>query len=335
LIEYGYNATDLKDVTRKTLDGTTLSSHHYLSHDLSGNLLTARAVNGDGIQYTVDNLSRKTAIATPAFAQEILKFDPVGNIRQMRIQQAPVSYDYDDLYQLISESGPFAHNYLYDTLFNRLQKDAEAYEINALNQVTSHLEYNLNGNPIRQGKSTYIYDALDRLIKIETSTLTQTFQYDSLHRCLSKTTNQQTQYFLYDGQKEIGSLDENLAIQELRILGHTPHAEIGAAIAIELQGKVFAPIHDLQGNVAALVPVDGDSPTQYRYSAFGEEQIDGPVLSPWRFSSKRSDASTNLVYYGRRFYMPLLGRWLTPDPAGFTDGMNLYAFVHNDPLTHF
>ena len=33
--------------------------------------------------------------------------------------------------------------------------------------------------------------------------------------------------------------------------------------------------------------------------------------------------------------MPVYGRWLTPDPAGVTDGMNLYAFVHNDPLTHF
>jgi RHS repeat-associated protein len=335
LIEYGYNATDLKEVSRKTLDSTTLYSHNHLSHDLSGNLLTARAINGDSVEYSVDTLSRKTAIATPAFAQEILKFDPVGNIRQMKIQQESITYDYDDLYQLTSESGPFAHNYLYDTLYNRLQKDAEAYEINALNQVTSHLEYNLNGTPIRQDDTIYTYDALDRLIKIETPILTQTFQYDSFHRCVSKTTNQQTQYFLYDGQKEIGSLDENLAIQELRILGHTPHAEIGGAIAVELQGKVFAPIHDLHGNIAALLPVDGTSPTYYRYSAFGEEQIDGPVLSPWRFSSKRSDASTNLVYYGRRFYMPLLGRWLTPDPAGFTDGMNLYAFVHNDPLTHF
>ena len=42
-----------------------------------------------------------------------------------------------------------------------------------------------------------------------------------------------------------------------------------------------------------------------------------------------------MVYFGRRFYSPEFGRWLTPDPAGFTDGMNLYAFVHNDPLTHF
>ena len=65
--------------------------------------------------------------------------------------------------------------------------------------------------------------------------------------------------------------------------------------------------------------------------AFGEEVFSGK--SPWRFSSKRVDNS-GLVYYGRRYYQPHLGRWLTPDPAGFTDGMNLYAFVHNDPLTH-
>jgi hypothetical protein len=33
--------------------------------------------------------------------------------------------------------------------------------------------------------------------------------------------------------------------------------------------------------------------------------------------------------------MPGFGRWLTPDPAGFTDGMNLYAYVLNNPLKSF
>jgi RHS repeat-associated protein len=121
----------------------------------------------------------------------------------------------------------------------------------------------------------------------------------------------------------------------LRILGSTPEAERGAAIAVELGEKVFAPLHDLQGNLTALIPIDGTTPSFYRYSTFGEEKIYGAMLSPWRFSSKRSDAETKLVYYGRRFYMPDLGRWLTPDPAGFTDGMNLYDFVHNEPLLHF
>ena len=259
-----------------------------------------------------------------------------GNIRKMKIGPDEISYTYDDLYQLTSESGLFAHSYAYDSLYNRIQKDEEHYEINALNQVPSHLEYDPNGNTTHRDDIVYTYDALDRLIRIETPAFTQIFSYDYLHRCLSKTTNQQTQFFLYDGMNEIGSFDASLEPLELRILGNAPHAEIGAAIAIELQGKTFAPIHDLQGNVAVLLPLESqDDPTFFRYSAYGEEIITGPAQNPWRFCSKRSDAMTHLVNFGRRYYLPDLGRWMTPDPAGFTDGMNLYAYVQNDPLTSF
>ena len=273
------------------------------------------------------------------FTQEAVQFDPVGNISRMRTQNDESVYSYDKLYQLTSESGLFAHEYANDSLYNRLQKDQEHIQVNDLNEDVSHFEYNKNGNPVRQGNTRYTYDALDRLIRIESPQQHQDLTYDSLHRCLSKTTVhngvQETRYFLYDGQNEIGSFDERLNIQELRILGAAPHAEIGAAIAVEVQGKAYAPIHDLPGNIAALAPLDHGPASIYRYSAFGEEKIDGSILCPWHFSSKRSDASTGLIYYGRRYYMPAYGRWLTPDPAGFTDGMNLYAFVHNDPLTHY
>jgi uncharacterized protein RhaS with RHS repeats len=35
------------------------------------------------------------------------------------------------------------------------------------------------------------------------------------------------------------------------------------------------------------------------------------------------------------FYKPSLGRWLTPDPLSFEDGPNLYAYLKNNPFTHF
>jgi len=72
----------------------------------------------------------------------------------------------------------------------------------------------------------------------------------------------------------------------------------------------------------------------YRYSSFGEENSTGTLASPWRFSSKRFDPETGLIYFGRRYYSPQLGIWITPDPAGYTDGINRYAFVHNNPLSH-
>ncbi|ADI37551.1 RHS repeat-associated core domain-containing protein [Waddlia chondrophila] len=34
----------------------------------------------------------------------------------------------------------------------------------------------------------------------------------------------------------------------------------------------------------------------------------------------------------KRVYDPAIGQWLTPDPLGFADGPNLYAYVHSNPL---
>ena len=51
-----------------------------------------------------------------------------------------------------------------------------------------------------------------------------------------------------------------------------------------------------------------------------------------RYSGKERDA-TGLYYYGYRYYQPWLGRWLSADPAGTVDGLNLYAMVRNNPMT--
>ena len=50
-----------------------------------------------------------------------------------------------------------------------------------------------------------------------------------------------------------------------------------------------------------------------------------------RYSGKERDA-TGLYYYGFRYYMPWLQRWLNPDPSGGVDGLNLYQMVRNSPI---
>ncbi|MEB3359019.1 MAG: SpvB/TcaC N-terminal domain-containing protein [Synechococcales bacterium] len=54
----------------------------------------------------------------------------------------------------------------------------------------------------------------------------------------------------------------------------------------------------------------------------------------YRYSGRERDASTQLYYYGDRYYAPWMGRWLSPDPAGAVDGANLYAFVKGNPVRY-
>lgn len=51
-----------------------------------------------------------------------------------------------------------------------------------------------------------------------------------------------------------------------------------------------------------------------------------------RYSGKERDV-TGLYYFGYRYYQPWAGRWLSSDPAGTVDGMNLFRMVRNNPIT--
>jgi RHS repeat-associated protein len=59
----------------------------------------------------------------------------------------------------------------------------------------------------------------------------------------------------------------------------------------------------------------------------------GPMAKgdPLRFSTKYQDHETDLVYYGYRYYNASTGRWLSRDSIEEAGGLNLFAFVENDP----
>ena len=51
-----------------------------------------------------------------------------------------------------------------------------------------------------------------------------------------------------------------------------------------------------------------------------------------RYSGKEMDVS-GLYHYGARYYAPWLQHWISPDPAGSVDGLNLFVMVKNNPIT--
>lgn len=52
----------------------------------------------------------------------------------------------------------------------------------------------------------------------------------------------------------------------------------------------------------------------------------------YRYTGMERDEETGLEYHSARYYLPWLGRWLSSDPIGIGDGVNVYAYVANNPI---
>jgi RHS repeat-associated protein len=54
----------------------------------------------------------------------------------------------------------------------------------------------------------------------------------------------------------------------------------------------------------------------------------------FQFTGRENDGVSNLYYYRARYYSAQLGRFISEDPIGLAGGMNLYGYVHGDPISN-
>jgi RHS repeat-associated protein len=98
-------------------------------------------------------------------------------------------------------------------------------------------------------------------------------------------------------------------------------------------------VPDIQGSITATLD-SGGTLTRIAYGAFGESASAVASGAGPRYTARRLDPETatagaqpsGLYYYRARTYSPTWGRFLQPDPIGTAGGINLYAYVNNDPL---
>jgi len=98
-------------------------------------------------------------------------------------------------------------------------------------------------------------------------------------------------------------------------------------------------LDDHLGSCTLELDSDGEVISQERYHPFGTTawfagrgEVEASRKTV-RYSGKERDA-TGLYYYGFRYYVAWLQRWLNPDPAGDIDGFNLYSMVMGNPIKY-
>ena len=331
-IGYTYQGCCMEGVSRFNSNGDFLYEHKYTEYDLEKHVTQEQLIGNLGTITTHRDILQRPYQMNSLFHCQTLEYNEISLVTENKNSLTKnANYSYDALNQLTQEEDV---SYQFDSLGN-----PKEYEINDLNQIVSTpteiFSYDPNGNMTKRGSVEYVYDALQRLREILYENGKRvTFTYDPISRLSSKEiwegqTLEGKKFYLYDKEYEIGSMNENGEISELKVLGLGIKGDIGGAIAIELQGEVFAPIHDLQGNIISIVNTSSEVVEKYEYNAFGEEKsLD--YINPWRFASKRVEEG--LVFFGFRFYDPGLKRWISPDPLGFAESRNVYLYVLNNPI---
>ena len=256
------------------------------------------------------------------------------------------TFGYDPLDRPTSASHPLLGTpqaFAYDPVGNRTTGGSV---VNAGNQLTADANYTYqyddNGNLTRKtflatgNYSQYTYDAENRLTKVEefvagnpTAFATSTYRYDGLGRRIEKVGNGQTKRFVYDGEDILLEYDGANVLQAR----YTHGPGIDEPIAVTKGGSTFFYHQDGSGTVTELTDSAGAVAKSYVYDAFGNilDQA-GVVETPYSYVGREFDQETGLYYFRTRYYDPRIGRFLRKDPIGLIGGVNLYAYVGNNPL---
>ncbi|MBT0367033.1 RHS repeat protein [Morganella morganii subsp. morganii] len=170
----------------------------------------------------------------------------------------------------------------------------------------------------------------------------ESYRYDAGSQRILKTTVQetgsrtQTQQVIYLPGLELHSGKENYQVICAGVAGRAQvrllHWQDG-----KKDHQRFS-YDNLIGSSGLETDGDGNLLSQEEYYPFGGTAVlvadadSGIDYKTHRYSGKERDA-TGLYYYGYRYYQPWAGRWLSSDPAGTVDGLNLYSMVRNNPVS--
>jgi RHS repeat-associated protein len=231
--------------------------------------------------------------------------------------------------------------------------------------TSENFTFDEDGNRESSALWNYGWNGRNQLVRARTKTWDSapqgwdvSFDYDAEGRRFKKTATryedgepveQKVIYFVWDGWDLLYERHEdiqgNLLLDRRYVWG--PDNADGAAggaggllLIREKRGTIvndYYPLFDGTGHVTGLADSAGSLAAEYWYGPFGElleakgEMADA---NPFRYATKYYDNETGLCYFGHRYYDPVSGQFLSREPLGESESLNLYSYAGNDPVNH-
>ncbi len=251
-------------------------------------------------------------------------------------------FTYDAAGNLTRKSSPPGNLYYsYDSATKRLQSTS-GYR-------SYSFTYDVYGNATRNGTGTgfgsFAYDDASRLRSAAISGgKTLSYEYDGAHRRVRTIDSGRTTYSFYLGDQLLFEHNSTLGwlkqyyyladrlVATKRKTGFAPDYRGGSSTVTHINT-------DPRGSVIAGTGSDGSVLWREAYEPFGGRLVKSAAADNtlW-FTGREYDQGSGLAYHGARYYDPILGRFMSPDPVSWSGGkldqFNRYAYANNNPLAY-
>jgi RHS repeat-associated protein len=304
-----------------------------LGYDAAGRITGYTHTNGNGL-------------AKPAFDQTF-GYDGLDRVTQQVKQGSSYGYEYDRTSNRTGQSiggTPYANTIAAKS--NKLMQETGP------GPTTTNFDYDNAGNLKSAGSVVYTHSARGRLSSVTSGGQTVSYLYNAIDQRVVKSGTLPpggVRYFAYDEQGHpIGEYDaagNDTPVYEVVYLGDTPVAVItqtrtGSGDMLNVVTNVSYVYAD-HIDTPRVVVRSTDHAIQWRWDqaeAYGNTPPNenpnglGAFTLNLRFPGQLFDAETGLVYNHHRYYDASTGRYVESDPIGLEGGINMYAYVHGNPL---
>lgn len=337
-----------------------------INYFANGDIQSFTDANSIVTTYTLNDRQRVDQIKAASEAGHILfdlqyLYDPNGNIQSITDKYLPVhnrQFSYNQVNWLTGAFGPWgsgkiSYNLNGDITSKSIGKQQLTYKYNS-NDLLTHI--------VGSQSETFTYDVYSNITADTLTSFTYNDASQLIHAGWKKQGQPHSVDYVYDGNGNRALVNQDNAktyeVYHKNQLFYTLNDKTGAVTDyIYLAGHKIAKVTHSTQNAAAsndanfyhddvlgspIMATDalGNEIWSQGYQPYGSElnTIGKRNNLHVSYTGKQYNSDIGLAYYGARYYNPLIGRFMSTDPKGFTDknlmSFNRYAYANDNPYVY-